>query len=786
MSFDTTQNAFLSLRSIIGERTSGVVFWTGSGLSAEAGLPTWDGLRDVLIDAFTERINQLQESERGSLQGTKQTIEGEENNWLAFQLLREALGPTTWRAIIRESLLMSSEVEPPPLYGSLWKLQPHGLLTLNLDRLASRSYLELSNGPVVTEFVGTQVNNFSHVLKSRSPFICQLHGNVEDTSSWSLTFSELKSRMSDPGYHNFITSCLSTKTVVLVGVSADDVAVGGFLDRLSALDVGDHYWFTNRRDNQTNQWAEDRGIRLIHYDAPDGNHAELLEAFDDLASYVPAEDPRDVEPIVPEGLTPSNEGIPELDDLLMMDSESIRTALNIEASRLLAAKAPESGKEYARFSADYDEAMYRAWYTSTSPGRNVLLGHVLHDEIASGAFGKVYRADDAVGNAVAVKVLHEEIRQDRDLFLAFRRGVQSMRILSERRVEGMVPYRRAFEIPAFVVMDLIDGPDLGAAVASMQVSEWDLILRIGSEIADIVRRGHLLPERVLHRDLRPSNVMLRGFHTDPQDWDVVVLDFDLSWHKGALDKSVTHGASKLGYLAPEQIEQIPGVSTRHTAVDSFGLGMVLFFMVTGKSPVPDQHRHSDWKETLSSMAESHPCEDWKSAPRRFARLIQFATLHDQAERWDMTQMQAELQRLLETVRTPSSPRSAELVAEEIASRCEFSAEYEWDPNQLSAIKKQPSGVKLEVRGDESVRRVIVTTSWGEPGVEGRQHLGKWIPSVSYNARQILYSSGWKIEDYRTNNVHLALSASKSVQDVLRDMPGAVDSLNRAMAEIRFS
>lgn len=149
-----------------------------------------------------------------------------------------------------------------------------------------------------------------------------------------------------------------------------------------------------------------------------------------------------------------------------------------------------------------------------------------------------------------------------------------MKILGDSGVEGMVPYRKAFEIPACVVMDWIDGPNLDNAVSSGQTQDWKLILRIGSDMADIVRRGHVLPERVLHRDIRPSNAMLRGFYSNPDKWDVVVLDFDLSWHRGALERSVIHGSAMLGYLAPEQIQTIPYVSTRHAAVDSFGMGMV--------------------------------------------------------------------------------------------------------------------------------------------------------------------------------------------------------------------
>ena len=786
MAFNKAQNAFKSLRSVIGERTSGVVFWTGSGLSAEVGLPTWVELRVALMEALSERMEQLEPKEGAKMRRAARVIQREGSNWLAFQLLRDALGATTWRAIVRDSLLHHAAVNPPPLYERIWRLQPHGVLTLNIDRLASKSYANLSAGPVLTEFVGRDIANYTHVLKSRNPFVCQLHGNVENTASWVLTQSDLQGRLNAPGYQNFITSCLTTKTIVLVGVSADDVAVGGFLDRLEGMDVGDHYWFTDRRDQRTDQWAEERGIRLIRYDAPEGDHSDLLEAFDDLWGYVPSDDSGPSEPIVPEGLTPRIEGVPAQEELLKTDADSIRVALNEEATRILSGGSPEAMEEYAEFAEEYDEAIYRAWYTSTSPGRNILIGHVLNREIASGAFGRVYEALDNDGNKVAVKVLHEEMRQDRDLFYSFRRGVRSMKILRDRDVQGMVPYRKAFEIPAFVVMDLIDGPDLGQAVSSMQVSEWDTILRIGTDVADIVRRGHLLPERVLHRDLRPSNVMLRGFYSHKQTWDVVVLDFDLSWHKGALERSVIHGASMLGYLAPEQIQIMSNVSTRHATVDSFGLGMILFFMLSGRDPVPEQHQHSHWIETLHNEAGNNPCIQWKSVPTRFARLIQNATQHDQSERWDMTQIQAELQRLLETVLDPSSSRSAELVAEELAARCEFSAGYDWDPNQLSAIREEQSGVKLEIRGDESARSVIATMSWGEPGVQGRRHLGKWIEPSLNNARAVLARYGGEILDARVNYAHLSIAASMGVRDVVTDFPEAVKSIDRAMAQLRFS
>ena len=246
MPFDTAQSAYTSLRNIISERTSGVVFWTGSGLSAEAGLPTWGQLRSGLMEALTEQMRHIEQPQRDSLLRKADAIRKEQSNWKAFRLLKDTLGDATWRALVRERLVASASTNAPPLYARLWQLAPHGLLTLNLDRLATKSYMDTHQGSVLTEFVGNQTASYTHVLKSPHPFVCQLHGNADDSSSWILTSSDLSYRLSDAGYRNFITTCLSAKTIVFVGISADDIAVGGFLDQLSGfnIDTGTHYWLT--------------------------------------------------------------------------------------------------------------------------------------------------------------------------------------------------------------------------------------------------------------------------------------------------------------------------------------------------------------------------------------------------------------------------------------------------------------------------------------------------------------------------------------------------------------
>ena len=785
MTFDKSQSSYEALRSIIAERTNGVVFWIGSGPSIDAGLPSWTSLKEKLLEELEEKLNS---TEGDSLREFVELIRNEQNNWRAFESLRNNLGKTTWQSRIRELLNPSPSIKTPLIYKKIWKLRPHGILSLNLDRLVTKAYSRSNaDETLVTEFVGRHVAQHAHALRNPHSFICHLHGQLDDASSWILTSDDLARQKNNPAYRHFISTCLTAKTVVFIGIGADDQAVGGFFEQLSqvGIDVNSHYWITHRRDRSTDRWAEEQGIRLIRYNAPEENHTELLEMLDDLTAFV-SKDVEDVLPVNPVGLRPSEHELPCIADILGLDEEQIRQKLNAEAGRILEISSPDMIDEYNKFSQEYDQAIYRAWYTSTESGRNELLGHMLHDEVASGAFGKVYKATDPKGNNVAVKVLHVGIRQNVDLFQAFRRGVRSMQILQTNQVEGMVPYKKTFEIPACVVMDWIDGPDLNEVVSSNQIHNWFVVLRIGTEIADIVRRSHVLPERVLHRDIRPSNVMLRRFYTQPEDWDVVVLDFDLSWHRGALERSVVHGSTTFGYLAPEQIQDIQGVSTRHAAVDSFGIGMVLFFMMSGRNPIPDEHKHTDWKDTLNQAATTLPAIHWHSAPSRYARLVDNATQDNQATRWDMTQIQAELRRLYEAALDPGSIQSTELIAEEIAARCEFSTDYVWNDNTLSVVKDSPSGVRLIVRGDESQNKIIVELSWGDPGVQGREHLGKWIPRRMEVVRDILDSSGWKIDVSRSRYAHISVSAAMRADIALSNLDRTAESLDRALHQLRFS
>ena len=744
MKFNTDQDSYLSLRNIVAERTSKIIFWVGSGLSVEAKLPDWAKLKTELIRTLYKKAISMNDGDSKKLLCIHSEICTIKDNWFAFQRLKTALGETTYRETIKELLRPSASSRIPDIYNMIWNLRVGGLLNLNIDRLATRARQLYSSNTAITEFSGKRISNYFHVLQSPQPFIVNLHGDYDDFSSWVFTKDELDSLRFNHAYKEFIKSILLTSTVIFVGITVDDEAVGGHLEDLYRLinNAGTHYWITERKDLRTDTWAEKLGLRVIRYDTDNKDHSALNELFKDLSSYVPKEEEAlPIEPIKANGIEVKADS-PE--ELIKLDSEKIRLVLNKKAKIILEDTSSDKYKKYEEFFNKYDQAIHRAWYNTDIDGQNILLGYILNKMYTRGAFGRVYKATAPDGATVAVKILLEEERRTQNFLQSFRRGVRSMRILSTHNVKGIVEYKDAFEIPAFVVMEWIDGPNLDKAVKTKEINNWNIILKVTTQLTEIIENAHRVPERVLHRDLRPPNIMLQNYYMKGSPWNVVVLDFDLSWHLGASEQSILHSSSTAGYLAPEQIQKSK-FSTRHSAVDSYGLGMTFFFIISARDPLPAESLHKDWERNVLDYSRSIKTTKWFSIANRFARLIINATKQNQSERWDVTQIKSELFRLLSANQEPGKIESAELLTEEIFARTNNGKRYVWNADKLSAGIDMANGLRLCLTSDESNKRIIIKINWINKGGDNARNINKWLEKTSNKAYQLLKSSKWVIE-----------------------------------------
>lgn len=132
-------------------------------------------------------------------------------------------------------------------------------------------------------------------------------------------------------------------------------------------------------------------------------------------------------------------------------------------------------------------------------------GYRLLRRIGAGGMGTVHEALDADGNRVAVKVLHPAIAADpaarerlrREVALLHRVRGQGVARVLDAEVDG---------VTAFVVTELIDGPTLEEEVRENGPLEPDELAGLAHGLADGLHAIHTAG--VVHRDLKPGNVML--------------------------------------------------------------------------------------------------------------------------------------------------------------------------------------------------------------------------------------------------------------------------------------
>jgi hypothetical protein len=314
----------------VRERTKRVIVFIGAGLSNAAGLPTWSELIDILISEINRRILQINDDrEKDRLSSITDSINAKPDPWIKFRLIKMALGEATYNGIIRKSLLEGERCPIPEIYKYIWKLPLNGVLNLNLDRLATRAHGELFSGKALNEFCGRDANKHIHLLGDTTHFIANLHGITLNTDTWVLTDEELNNLLRNKGYQTFMSNCFGPFVVLFLGISADDIAVGGHLERLRNLkiDFGEHFWITEKATGSKISWAESVGIRIIQYVNSSGNHGEVNEAFEDLLSYIPHE--TTLPPPVHFHITNSqSKALPNPKEIITNNSEDIRQQLN--------------------------------------------------------------------------------------------------------------------------------------------------------------------------------------------------------------------------------------------------------------------------------------------------------------------------------------------------------------------------------------------------------------------------------------------------------------------------
>lgn len=242
-------------------------------------------------------------------------------------------------------------------------------------------------------------------------------------------------------------------------------------------------------------------------------------------------------------------------------------------------------------------------------------GYRLLYKIASGSFGRVYRADDpSTGRVVAIKVLRKKWSEDKhkvELFM--REGRMGMTLTHPNIVETLAVNHEKKTNQYYIVMEFVEGGNLRDFLNIRKKVPAIEVLRILEDVASGL--AFAFSKGITHRDMKLTNVLLSS------QGPAKLVDFGLAG-AGALpgdEKDDVNVDRTVDYAGLEKATNAPNGDPRS---DLFFLGCVAFELLTGRSPL-EFMRSAQARMAAERFAKIQPMKpDEVQAPPSVFRLIE--------------------------------------------------------------------------------------------------------------------------------------------------------------------
>ncbi len=265
--------------------------------------------------------------------------------------------------------------------------------------------------------------------------------------------------------------------------------------------------------------------------------------------------------------------------------------------------------------------------------------------IGKGGMGAVYEAvQEPIERRVAIKILHGRYAQEPEIANRFFNEARAVNIVDHPGIVQISDYGQLPTGVGYLVMEFLKGGTLGErikrAAGRMPVPE---VVRLARQIAAALAAAH--EKGVIHRDLKPDNVMLVP-DPDPESPGrirVKLLDFGIAKVAAEVSQNASQTAADVvmgtpKYMSPEQCRGAGNVDDKS---DVYALGIILFEMLVGKPPFVGATGEILAKQIYNNPPQLREVAPW--VPEQLAALIHRLLVKSKTDRPAMRQVNGELE-----------------------------------------------------------------------------------------------------------------------------------------------
>src|SRR5215471_713210 len=218
---------------------------------------------------------------------------------------------------------------------------------------------------------------------------------------------------------------------------------------------------------------------------------------------------------------------------------------------------------------------------------NKLGPYEIQSQLGAGGMGEVYRARDTrLDRTVAIKILPTHLADNVEARQRFDREARAISSLNHPNICTLHDVGHQDGVD-YLVMELLEGDTLAQRLGKGALPA-EQMLKVSNEICEGLEKAHR--SGVIHRDLKPGNVMLTKTGAKLMDFGLAKTPLPLAPPSSSLTATLDHPQASqpltargtlvgtFQYMSPEQVEGMEADARS----DIFALGAVLYEMATGK------------------------------------------------------------------------------------------------------------------------------------------------------------------------------------------------------------